>query len=88
LFSLIIFALKASIVGLWGLALLGLLSMSPIPIKFQFYVLPLIGIVLVIHLVEYFAIKAKIMAKAKIEMSFIQTMLWGFGYWLPLLNKK
>ena len=88
MFSLIIFALKASIVGLWGLALLGLLSMSPIPIKFQFYVLPLIGIVLVIHLVEYFAIKAKIMAKAKIEMSFIQTMLWGFGYWLPLLNKK
>jgi len=86
--SSIITVLKISLVGLWGLALLGLLSMSPLPEQYQPYILPLVGIVLVAHLVEYFAMKAKVMAKTKIQMSFTQTMLWGFGYWLPLLNNK
>ena len=85
--NLIILALKALLVGLWGLALLGLLSLSPLPAQYQFYLLVLAGGVLLVHLLEYFAMKAKVMTKAKIEMSFIQTMLWGFGYWLPLLKK-
>jgi len=85
--NLIILALKASLVGLWGLALLGLLSLSPLPAEYQFYVLALAGVVLLAHLLEFFAMKAKVMTKTKTEMSFIQTMLWGFGYWLPLLKK-
>lgn len=84
--NLVIPVLKASLVGLWGLTLLGLLSTSPLPEKYQFYVSALASVVLLAHFIEYFAMKAKVMSKAKTPMSFTQTMLWGFGYWLPLLN--
>lgn len=86
--NLVIPVLKALLVGLWGLALLGLLSISPLSEKYQFYVSALASVVLLVHFIEYFAIKAKVMSKAKRTMSFTQTMLWGFGYWLPLLNSQ
>ncbi len=85
--SLIIYILKTSLVALWVLALLGILSISPFPEQYQFYILPLACLVLLVHLIEYFAMKAKLKNKSDIEMSFVQTMLWGFGYWLPLLKK-
>jgi uncharacterized protein YhhL (DUF1145 family) len=86
--SLITLALKVSLIGLWGAALLGFTSMSPLPEQYHLYVLALTGVVLLAHFIEYFAMKGKVLSKAKIEMSFTQTMLWGFGYWLPLLNSK
>jgi len=86
--NVMITSIKVLLIGLWGVAVLGMFSMSPLPIEYQFYVLPLVGIVLFAHLAEYFALKAKVVAKTKTEMSFIQTMLWGFGYWLPLFNNK
>ena len=86
--NLVIPVLKASLVGLWGLALLGLLSVSPLPEKYQFYVLVLAGVVLLAHFLEYFAMKAKLKSKSNTEMSFVQTMLWGFGYWLPIFKNK
>jgi len=86
--KLTIIITKGLLVILWALAILLLVSLSPLSIEFNFYVLALASTVLIIHLIEYFAIKAKIIAKTKIKMSFVQTMLWGFGYWLPLLNKK
>jgi len=86
--NFIILVLKISLVGLWGLAFLGLLSMSPLPTEYQFYVLALAGVVLLAHFLEYFVMKGKVMAKVSIKISFIQTMLWGFGHWLPLLKNK
>lgn len=75
-------------IGLWVFALLGLLSLSPLSFEYQPYVLALAGVVLLVHLLEFFAMKTKVKSKSTIDMSFVQTMLWGFSYWLPLLKKN
>jgi len=86
--SLIIPLLKASLVALWGIALLGLLSISFLPEQLQRYILPFAGLVLIVHFIEYLVVKRKLKNKSNIEVNFIKTMLWGFGYWLPLLKNK
>ncbi len=86
--NLIIPLLKASLVALWGLALLGGLSLSPLPEQFQRYIIPFAGLVFTVHLIEYFVVKTKLKNKSNIEMNFVKTMLWGFGYWLPLFKKQ
>ncbi|MCW8864685.1 MAG: DUF1145 domain-containing protein [Colwellia sp.] len=88
MFNLIIYSTKVLLVGLWLMVILGLVSLSPLPAQYQFYALALASVVLLVHLVEYFVMKAKVLSKTKTQMSFIQTMLWGFGYWLPLINTK
>lgn len=88
MFNLIIVSIKALLISLWILAFLGLLSISPLSIEYQSYILALTGIVLLVHLLEFFVMRAKVKSKSKIGMSFLQTMLWGFGYWLPLLKNK
>jgi len=81
----IILGTKALVIGLWALVILGLLSLSPLSTQFQFYVLVVAGIVLLAHFVEYRVMKEIMMTKAKIKMSLIQTMMWGYVYWLPIL---
>ncbi len=88
MFNLIIHSTKALLAGLWLLAILGLVSITPLPAEYQSYLLPLAGIVLFVHLLEYVAMKAKVKSKSNTEISFVQTMLWGFGHWLPLLKNK
>ncbi|KGJ90809.1 DUF1145 domain-containing protein [Colwellia psychrerythraea] len=88
MFNLIIHSTKALLAGLWILAILGLISISPLPTEYQFYLLVLAGIVLLVHLLEFVAMKGKVKNKSNIEISFVQTMLWGFGHWLPLLKNK
>ncbi len=88
MFNFIIVSTKALLIGLWLFAILGLLVLSPLPAEYQFYVLVLAGIVLLVHFLEYFAMKDKLKSKSNIEMSFVETMLWGFGYWLPILQNN
>jgi uncharacterized protein YhhL (DUF1145 family) len=88
MFNFIIHSTKALLAGLWILAILGFISISPLPAEYQFYLLVLAGIVLLVHLLEYIAMKAKVKSKSNTEISFVQTMLWGFGHWLPLLKNK
>ena len=82
-----VMGVKILLVGLWGVAILILFSISPIPKDYQNYVLILTGIVLMVHFIEFVAIKGKLKRNNDIEMNFLQTMLWGFGYWLPILKK-
>lgn len=84
--STIIVMLKMSLTALWILALLGLLSLSPLPAEYQFYLLALAIIVLLVHFIEFFTMRANFKNHTKSEMNFRQTMLWGFGYWLPILK--
>ncbi|PKI16607.1 DUF1145 domain-containing protein [Colwellia sp. 12G3] len=88
MFNFIIYSTKFLLVGLWILAISGLLSLSPLPAEYQFYMLALAGAVLLVHFIEFLAMKNKIKNHSSKEMSFIQTMLWGFGYWLPLLKNS
>ena len=73
--NLIIYSTKAALIGLWVFTLLGLLSISPIPAEYQFNVLALAGVVLLVHFIEYLLMKTKVKNKAQIDMSFVQTML-------------
>jgi len=83
--NFIIKGTKASVIGLWVLVILQLLSLSPLSEQFQFYVFALAGTVLLTHFIEYWVMKERIILKEKIKMSFIQTMMWGYVYWLPIL---
>ncbi|WP_191321721.1 DUF1145 domain-containing protein [Colwellia sp. C1TZA3] len=84
--NIVIYSLKALLTGLWVLAILGLLSLSPLAAEYQFYALVLAGVALLVHFIEFFAMKAKFKKQSGLAMNFVQTMLWGFGYWLPILQ--
>tara|TARA_B110000438_G_scaffold295963_1_gene339884 strand:- start:1124 stop:1396 length:273 start_codon:yes stop_codon:yes gene_type:complete len=88
MFNVVVFSLKALLTGLWIFAILGLLSLSPLPTEVQFYVSLLACITLLVHFVEFFAMKTKFKRQGGIAMDFLQTMLWGFGYWLPILKSS
>ncbi|MBA6415827.1 DUF1145 domain-containing protein [Colwellia sp. 6M3] len=88
MFNVVVFSLKALLTGLWIFAILGLLSLSPLPTEVQFYVSLLACITLLVHFVEFFAMKTKFKSQSGLAMNFGQTMLWGFGYWLPILNSS
>ena len=85
MFNFTIHSTKALLTGLWIMAILGIASISPLSEEYQLYPLALAGVVLLIHLLEFFVIKTKV--KNNIEISFVQTLLWGFGHWLPLFKK-
>ncbi|ASP48453.1 DUF1145 domain-containing protein [Cognaticolwellia beringensis] len=84
--KLVIYSLKALLTGLWSFAILGLLSLSPLPTEVQLYVSLLACVVLLVHYIEFFAMKNKFKNQSGLAMNFLQTMLWGFGYWLPILK--
>jgi glucose uptake protein GlcU len=86
--NVMVMSVKVLLLGLWGLFLLSVISLSPMPPEYQGYVFPLVGIVLAAHLLEYFAMKARFKRKTNLDMNFVQTMLWGFGYWLPLFSNN
>jgi len=72
---------KFIVIMIWIAFLLTLFSVFPDSYSAIFKFL---GIALfVIHLTEYIAIKKMI----KQDIDFIQTMLFGYGHWLPLLKK-
>jgi uncharacterized protein YhhL (DUF1145 family) len=62
--------------------------LSPLPTEVQFYVSLLACITLLVHFVEFFAMKTKFKSQSGLAMNFGQTMLWGFGYWLPILKNS
>jgi len=84
--NVVIYSLKALLTGLWIFAILGLLSLSPLPTEVQFYVSLLACVALLVHFIEFFSMKTKFKSQSGLEMNFLQTMLWGFGYWLPILK--
>ncbi|MFT6195008.1 MAG: hypothetical protein ACJASU_001916 [Cognaticolwellia sp.] len=86
--NVVIYSLKVVLTGLWIFAILGLLSLSPVSAAVQFYVSLLACIALLVHFIEFFTIKTKFKNQSGLAMNFGQTMLWGFGYWLPILNSS
>ena len=86
--NIVVYSLKALLTGLWIFAILGLLSLSPLPTEVQFYISALAYVALLVHFIEFFAMKTKFKNQSGLEMNFVQTMLWGFGYWLPILKSS
>jgi uncharacterized protein YhhL (DUF1145 family) len=86
--NVVIYSLKVLLTSVWVLAILALLSLSPLPADYQFYAVTLAGVALLVHFIEFFAMKAKFKKQSGLAMNFVQTMLWGFGYWLPILKQS
>jgi uncharacterized protein YhhL (DUF1145 family) len=84
--KLIIRSTKVLLLALWAACILSLLSIIPEP--YARTVLMVGAIVLLIHFVEYLLVRSKVVERQGGKPFFIGTMVFGFGYWLPVLRLK
>ena len=86
MFKLTIGLTKAFLLALWAACILSLLSIVPQPYSQAVLMLGLV--ILLIHFVEYLLVKSKVAERLGGKTGFIGTMVFGFGYWLPVLRGK
>ena len=86
MFKLTIGLTKAFLLALWAACILSLLSIVPQP--YSQAVLMLSLVILLLHFVEYLLVKSKVAERSGGKTGFIGTMVFGFGYWLPVLRGK
>ena len=84
MFKLTIGLTKAFLLALWAACILSLLSVIPQP--YGQAVLMLGAVILLLHFVEYLLVRSKVAAQLEGKTGFIGTMVFGFGYWLPVLR--
>ena len=84
MFKLTIGLTKAFLLALWAACILSLLSVIPQP--YGQAVLMLGAVILLLHFVEYLLVRSKVAARLGGKTGFIGTMVFGFGYWLPVLR--
>ena len=84
MFKLVIYLTKAGLLVLWAICILGLLAIIPEP--YARTVLMIGAVVLLVHFVEYLLVRSKVAEKLDGNTGFIGTMVFGFGYWLPVLR--
>jgi uncharacterized protein YhhL (DUF1145 family) len=77
---------KVVLLALWAACILSLLSVIPQP--YGQAVLMLGAVILLLHFVEYLLVRSKVAARLGGKSGFIGTMVFGFGYWLPVLRGK
>jgi uncharacterized protein YhhL (DUF1145 family) len=82
--KLMIRSTKVLLLALWAACVLSLLSIIPEP--YARTVLVVGAIVLLIHFVEYLLVRPKFAERRGGNTGFIGTMVFGFGYWLPVLK--
>ncbi len=75
---------KALLLALWAACVLSLLSIIPEP--YARTVLMVGAVVLLVHFVEYLLVRSKVAERQGGNTGFIGTMVFGFGYWLPVLR--
>jgi uncharacterized protein YhhL (DUF1145 family) len=75
---------RAFLLVLWVACILSLLSL--IPQTYGQPVLMLGTVVLLLHFIEYLLVRSKVAKRQGGKTGFIGTMVFGFGYWLPLLR--
>jgi len=81
--SLIVNGTRIAVVTFWVAFVLSLISVIPGP--YSSYIIWLGGLVLLIHLAEYFYVKTRFAGMDLGEINFVKTMLFGFTHWLPLI---
>jgi uncharacterized protein YhhL (DUF1145 family) len=75
---------RAFLLALWAACILSLLSIIPQP--YGQPVLMLGAVVLLLHFVEYLLVRSKVAERQEGKTGFIETMAFGFAYWLPMLR--
>ena len=82
--KLITSSTKVLLLALWAACVLSLLSIIPEP--YARTVLMVGAIFLRIHCVEDLLVRSKVAERQEGKTGFIGTMVFGFGYWLPVLR--
>ena len=78
---------KALLLALWLACVLSLISLiSLIPARYGPPVLWVGAVVLLVHFVEHLFVRSKVAERQGGNTGFIGTMVFGFGYWLPVLK--
>ena len=85
MFNLLIGLTKVALLAFWLACILSLVSL--IPKSYGQTILWIGGLVLLVHLVEYLFVKSKVAERNTGNTGFIQTLLFGFIYWLPVLKR-
>ena len=75
---------RIGVVAFWFALFLSLISVIPNP--YSRYIVWLAGLVLLIHLLQYFLVRSSFTGPDAGKFSFLKTMLFGFTHWLPLLK--
>ncbi len=75
---------KALVLALWAACVLSLLSIIPEPYARTVLIFGIV--VLLVHFVEYLLVKSKVAERLGGNTGFIGTMVFGFGYWLPVIR--
>ena len=86
MFSLVMSVAKVALLAFWLACILSLVSVIPKP--YGSTILWIGGLVLLVHLVEYLFVKSKVAERNGGNTGFIQTMLFGLFYWLPVLKRS
>ena len=85
MFDLLINGTKIALLVFWLACILSLISLIPKP--YSSYILWIGGFLLLLHFVEYLFVKSKVAERNGGNTGFLQTMLFGFGHWLPVLKR-
>ena len=75
---------KVVLLALWAACILSLLSIIPQPYSQAALMLGIV--ILLLHFVEYLLVRSKVAERLGGKTGFIGTMVFGFGYWLPVLR--
>ena len=85
MFELMISLTKALLLAFWAACFLSLLSIIPEP--YSRYLLMIAAVLLLLHFVEYLLVRSRVAERLGGETGFIGTMVFGFGYWLPVIRR-
>jgi len=85
MFDLVIRLTKVALLAFWLACILSLVSLIPKP--YGQTIVWIGGLVLLVHLVEYVFVKSRVAERNAGNTGFIQTLLFGFVYWLPVLKR-
>ncbi len=80
----VIFIARLALLALWLGCLGSLLGLIPSP-----YAGPVLiagALIAIVHLLEYLFLRQRLAACGSGSGVFVGTMIFGFGYWLPLLR--
>ncbi len=85
MFNLLIGLTKVALLAFWLACILSLVLL--IPKSYGQTILWIGGLVLLVHLVEYLFVNSRVAERSAENTGFIQTLLFGFVYWLPVLKR-
>ena len=85
MFELVIKVTKFALLAFWLAWVLSLLSLIGPPNGQT--ILWIGGLLLLVHFLEYLFVKSRVAERDNGNTGFIQTMLFGFGHWLPVLKR-